>query len=551
MKNKKAKENRTHRVSLRSRISAVAALLAAAALLLYFGIGSDRLESLSPIPENALVDKPTLNLWYTDESLSDFLAAAALDFSEGSEVRVIPRLVSGLEYLESINEASLNTNMVPDVYILGNESLEKAWLSGLACEIRNGEGYVSTEHFPEAAIRAVTYQNRLIGYPFYYETSALVYNLSYLETAAADQLQAEADALAGQEAMAALDENGEPVQAENAGSADGEDADGSSTSGGSTNGEGTDGSGTSVGDADNDGTDSQDAQNGGPDSQIAQRTQELIPADIDDILSFADSYNAPEQVEAVFRWDVSDVFYNYFFIGNYVDVGGTYGDDEEQIDIYNLDAIRCLSAYQELTQYFSIDPEEVSYESVAQEFLDGKLVFTIATTDILSRLEQAAADGSFPYAYGVARVPDIGGLEARSLSVTSAVVVNGYSEKKDVANEFARYLTESAAERLYESSGKLPADTQVTLPSEQAAVFAEEYAASVPIPKMMTTSNYWVQMEIAFTRVWNGEEVSAVLKDISEQIMTQVTGEAYTEEYIEPPVEETQAEENQEGEADF
>ena len=551
MKHKKAKENRTHRVSLRSRISAVAALLAAAALLLYFGIGSDRLESLSPIPENALVDKPTLNLWYTDESLSDFLAAAALDFSEGSEVRVIPRLVSGLEYLESINEASLNTNMVPDVYILGNESLEKAWLSGLACEIRNGEGYVSTEHFPEAAIRAVTYQNRLIGYPFYYETSALVYNLSYLETAAADQLQAEADALAGQDAMAALDESGEAVEAENAGSADGEDADGSSTSGGSTNGEGTDGSGTSVGDADNDGTDSQDAQNGGPDSQIAQRTQELIPADIDDILSFADSYNAPEQVEAVFRWDVSDVFYNYFFIGNYVDVGGTYGDDEEQIDIYNLDAIRCLSAYQELTQYFSIDPEEVSYESVAQEFLDGKLVFTIATTDILSRLEQAAADGSFPYAYGVARVPDIGGLEARSLSVTSAVVVNGYSEKKDVANEFARYLTESAAERLYESSGKLPADTQVTLPSEQAAVFAEEYAASVPIPKMMTTSNYWVQMEIAFTRVWNGEEVSAVLKDISEQIMTQVTGEAYTEEYIEPPAEETQAEENQEGEADF
>ena len=88
MKHKKAKENRTHRVSLRSRISAVAALLAAAALLLYFGIGSDRLESLSPIPENALVDKPTLNLWYTDESLSDFLAAAALDFSEGSEVRV-------------------------------------------------------------------------------------------------------------------------------------------------------------------------------------------------------------------------------------------------------------------------------------------------------------------------------------------------------------------------------------------------------------------------------------------------------------------------------
>jgi len=222
-------------------------------------------------------------------------------------------------------------------------------------------------------------------------------------------------------------------------------------------------------------------------------------------------------------------------------VGGPQGDEEEQIDIYNLDAIRCLTAYQELTQYFSIDPEEVNYESVAQEFLDGKLVFTIATTDMIARLEEAAADGSFPYEYSVARVPDIDDeLITRSLSVTNAVVVNGYSEKKDVANEFARYLTETAAQELYENSGKLPANTQISLPNEQAGIFAEEYAASVPIPKMMTTSNYWVQMEIAFTRVWNGEEVSAVLQDISGQIMTQVTGEAYTEEYIEPPEEETE-----------
>ena len=516
MKNKKTKETGNHRASLHSRILAVAALLAAAALLLYFGIGSDRLAQLSPIPDNALVDKPTLNLWYTDESLTDFLAAAALDFSEESEVRVIPRLVSGLEYLESINEASLNTNMVPDVYIVGNDSLEKAWLSGLASEVRDTD-YVTAENFPETALSAVTYQDHLIGYPFYYETSALVYNLTYLEEAAADQLQAEADALAGQEAMAALDENGEPVQTD--GSGEEAEADGETAADAQT----------------------EETETEASDAQISERTQRLIPETIDDILSFADSYNAPEQVEAVFRWDVSDIFYNYFFIGNYVNVGGPQGDEEEQIDIYNLDAIRCLTAYQELTQYFSIDPEEVNYESVAQEFLDGKLVFTIATTDMIARLEEAAADGSFPYEYSVARVPDINDeLITRSLSVTNAVVVNGYSEKKDVANEFARYLTETAAQELYESSGKLPANTQISLPNEQAGIFAEEYAASVPIPKMMTTSNYWVQMEIAFTRVWNGEKVSAVLQDISGQIMTQVTGEAYTEEYIEPPEEETE-----------
>ena len=209
--------------------------------------------------------------------------------------------------------------------------------------------------------------------------------------------------------MAALDENGEPVQTD--GSGEESEADGETAVDART----------------------EETETGASDAQIAERTQALIPGTVDEILSFADSYNAPEQVEAVFRWDVSDIFYNYFFIGNYVDVGGPHGDDEEQIDIYNLDAIRCLTAYQELTRYFSIDPEEVSYESVAQEFLDGKLVFTIATTDMIFRLEEAAADGSFPYEYGVARVPDIDSeLITRSLSVTNAVVVNGYSEKKDV-----------------------------------------------------------------------------------------------------------------------
>ena len=395
---KEKKKKTTHRAASRFRIPAVAALLAAAALLLYFGAGRGRFSGLSPAPENAPEERTTLNLWYTDESLSDFLAAAALDFSEEQGVRVIPRLVSGLEYLENIHEASLKTDMVPDVYILGNDSLEKAWLSGLAGKIRD-EDYVCGENFPEAALSAVTCRGHLIGYPFYYETSALVYNLTYLEEAAKEQLQAEADAKAGQEAMAAL-EQGELPQEEGAG-AEQEEA--------------------SVSEA-----------------EAAERTRKLIPQTIDEILAFADGYNAPEQVQSVFSWDVSDLFYNYFFIGGHVDVGGPDGDDEGRIDLCNEDAVRCLSAYQELTQFFSIDPEAVSYEGVTQDFLDGKLVFTIATTDILSRLEEAVRDGSFPYEYGVSRVPDINEeLTCRSLSVTSAVVVNGYGEKQEEANRFA------------------------------------------------------------------------------------------------------------------
>ena len=46
---------------------------------------------------------------------------------------------------------------------------------------------------------------------------------------------------------------------------------------------------------------------------------------------------------------------------------------------------------------------------------------------------------------------------------------------------------------------------------------------------------------MAVSRIWNGENANAILKQRSEEIMTQVTGEDYEEEYL--PVEEIVEEE--------
>ena len=56
-------------MKLWKRILAVAVVAVAAGVLLYFGIGSNRLASLEVIPDNALISRPTINLWYTDEAL--------------------------------------------------------------------------------------------------------------------------------------------------------------------------------------------------------------------------------------------------------------------------------------------------------------------------------------------------------------------------------------------------------------------------------------------------------------------------------------------------
>mgnify|MGYP000183714138 FL=1 len=303
---------------------------------------------------------------------------------------------------------------------------------------------MTESNFSRPALEAVTYDGNLIGYPFYFETSALVYNKTYMEALALRSLEAEADALAGEEAMQALDENGEPLE--------------------------------DVAEGENPEQESFTAD----EARLQERIDSMIPSTIDNILTFADSYDAPEQVEAVFKWDVADIFYNYFFVGNYIDVGGPSGDNTQEIDIYNLDAIKCLLAYQELNQFFSIDPDEVDYDSVVREFIDGKLVFTVATTDIVAKIEEAKKNGEFPYEYGVTNVPNINEeLQTKSLSVTNAVVVNGYSQKKDIANEFAAYLTVDRAQNLYERTGRMPAKKGVTFESPQAEAFGREYELSV------------------------------------------------------------------------
>ncbi|MDE5933911.1 MAG: sugar ABC transporter substrate-binding protein, partial [Lachnospiraceae bacterium] len=179
----------------------------------------------------------------------------------------------------------------------------------------------------------------------------------------------------------------------------------------------------------------------------------------------------------------------------------------------------------------------------------------VVTTDALAKIEEAKENGEFQYEYGTSLIPNVNEeLVSRSLSVTQCVVVNGYSEQKDMANDFAVYLSCYNVDNLYDRTGKMPARTDVVFENENVQAFIAEYEKSAPNPKMIGTSNYWVEMEIAFARIWVGNDANAELKALSEKIMTQVKGEEYTEEYIDVPEDKTEEEEfldeESEGEAE-
>ncbi|MBP3459628.1 MAG: extracellular solute-binding protein [Lachnospiraceae bacterium] len=435
--------------------------------------------------------KDHIVIWYTDDSLSDYLARAALQYYEEKDVRVTPVLVSGLQYLEQINDAQLSGEGAPDLYIISNDTLEKAYLSGLAAEITDPEGLVNNTIYSDAALHAVTYEDKLLGYPLYFETSIFLYNETYLRDMSIKTIEAEQNAAEGEAAMEMVEAAESDEELEALVSANAVEA----------------------------------AAGAVTEEQIREKEAQLVPVTMDGILTFADSYDAPETVEAVFKWDVSDIFYNYFIVGDSISVGGENGDDPAQIDIYNQRAVDCMTLYQQLNQFFSIDTKAVTYDSVLQEFIDGKIVFTVATTDAITKLEAAKQNGTFAYEYAMAPIPQVSDtLTSRSLSVTNAVVINGLSEKGDLANDFASYLIANQDKDFYSITDKIAPKTNIQYDNPAVYAALEEYAASIPVPKMMQTSNFWAQLEIAFTKIWTGSDVNEILSELDGGIRRQVSG---------------------------
>ncbi len=452
--------------------------------------------------------KETIYFWYSEEELSDFIGSAAVAFAEGRDVRVIPKLVDESEYLEAINQATLHTEEGPDAYLVGNDSLGKAYLAGLASEITDQGGICNLSHFPQAALSAVTYHDKLVAYPFYYDTTVLLYNRTYM-----DQWLQQQGNKVGQE-----DEDLMEGEAEDGGT-DGEGSDG--TAG--------DGTGDMSGDREGDSLEGTEEETD-PEAlaleqaRIGKLLVSGIPQTVDDILYIGDTFDVSEGVDGIMKWDVNNIFYNYWIVGDSMIVGGDAGDDKENVNIYNEETLENLETYKALNQFFSIESDNVSYDSVIQDFLDGKIVFTIATVDVLGRLMEAREEGAFPYLYDLTIMPAMSDrLGSRSMSVTTAVAVNGYSEHKELANEFAAFLAEEYSGALYSWTGHPAAALSADASDEDLAVFKEEYGNSIPLPKMIETSNLWIQLEVLFSKVWNGGDVPELLEELSNQIQMQMS----------------------------
>jgi len=252
--------------------------------------------------------------------------------------------------------------------------------------------------------------------------------------------------------------------------------------------------------------------------------QEGTPRTVEDMVQLADAIGRLGEPEGVWKWDVEDIFYNYWFVGSCLSAGGEEGDDPDQVDIFNPGTVQCLEIYQTLNQIFPIESDHVDYDLVMEEFCQGRLAFTIASGDVVQVLERAKEEGEVDFAYSLARLPWLSeDIRSRALSVTGVVAVNGYSKQKSLANCFAAYLVQECAGELYSRSGRISPNLDADGENTMLQILKEEYEDSMPLPKMMALGDFWIQLENLFSKVWNGGDAGELTKELAEEVRGRIT----------------------------
>lgn len=132
--------------------------------------------------ETSYVGKPVeLKIWYSDSRMTQYLDYVAEKYHESnSSITVKNVLVSKENYLQNIYNSSVKDGNGPDLFIASSDDLEEISYMGLAWDNEDTVTY-SEENYGKAAINAASYNKKMYGYPFTYETAVMVYNSDYAQ----------------------------------------------------------------------------------------------------------------------------------------------------------------------------------------------------------------------------------------------------------------------------------------------------------------------------------------------------------------------------------
>lgn len=122
----------------------------------------------------------TIKIWYSYKGYEDYIKSAIEEYKteKNSDIEIELEYISEPGYFDYINSKSIEGNG-PDIFLMGSEYLEKAYLLGLL-EENNDTDRFNEEVFGKSAIAAAKYNDKLYTYPLGFDVSMIVINNSYV-----------------------------------------------------------------------------------------------------------------------------------------------------------------------------------------------------------------------------------------------------------------------------------------------------------------------------------------------------------------------------------
>lgn len=222
---------------------------------------------------------------------------------------------------------------------------------------------------------------------------------------------------------------------------------------------------------------------------------------------------------ASFRWDSSDVFYNFAFVGSAVTFEEPEGTAAGSIVVDKEKLLPCFTEYQKLARRLSLEPSGVSEEKNVEDFLNGKLYAMLGKSTTLRSITEAGLNLTGQIAYGVSAVPDFSAkLKTSPLSTTTLIEVNGLSLNKKEAAGFARFLTYDNIKSLYRETGRFPARRAADPDSAELAEILKVYETSVSMPRATDFGSSLMELQTSLERVFRGQNAKKEVERFEEVI---------------------------------
>lgn len=243
------------------------------------------------------------------------------------------------------------------------------------------------------------------------------------------------------------------------------------------------------------------------------------PVTFDEISAYSDKFPHEENpnISKILDFNCKGLIYNYGFVGSYLEFAGADGDEESKIKLFNQQALEALVYYQGLIQKFGITQEAAAYTDYEQAFANESIACMIGTCSSIRQIDQYAEGKSLNYNVGL--YPKLtASFDTCSLSITSTLVVNYLSGKKELAAEVARYLTLENTDLIYEKLQILPAKKTDTSDERYKQIYSQ-YEKSRALPKLMIANDYFMQLEIVLNKVLKGEDIASLLNELNTMYM--------------------------------